>query len=72
MGVLRAVAATVWLTPAASGAPGTTRVHKGNPVKRAVRDIQVMQYYAYLNESRFGTVAQVYWGLEPDFSFISV
>ena len=56
----------------AAAVAGTTWIRKGNPVERAVRDIEVMRHHAYVSESRFGTVAQVYWGLEPDFSFITI
>ena len=56
----------------AASVAGTTWIRKGNPVERAVRDIEVMRHHAYVNENRFGTVAQAYWGLEPDFFFISI
>ena len=51
---------------------GTSWIRKGNPLERAMRDIEVMHQHAYMNESRFGTVSQVHWGLEPDFGFISI
>ena len=51
---------------------GTSWIRKGNPLERAMRDIEVMHHHAYMNEGRFGTVSQVLWGLEPDFAFISI
>jgi alkylation response protein AidB-like acyl-CoA dehydrogenase len=51
---------------------GSTWIRKGNPVERAVRDVEVLRNHAYLCESRFGTATQVYWGLDPDFAFITI
>ncbi len=56
----------------AASVAGTSWIRKGNPLERAMRDIEVLHQHAYMNESRFGTVAQVLWGLEPDFGFISI
>ena len=56
----------------AASVAGTSSIRKGNPLERAARDIEVLRHHAYVTESRFGTVAQVYWGLEPDFFFIAL
>ena len=56
----------------AASVAGTSSIRKGNPLERAWRDIEVLRHHAYLTESRFGTVSQIYWGLEPDFFFISL
>ena len=51
---------------------GTSWIRRGNPIERALRDIEVLRHHAYGNESRFGTVAQVHWDLEPDFPYINI
>jgi 3-hydroxy-9,10-secoandrosta-1,3,5(10)-triene-9,17-dione monooxygenase len=51
---------------------GSTWIRKGNPVERAIRDVEVLRNHAYLCESRFGTATQVYWGLDPDFAFATI
>ena len=56
----------------AASVAGTSWIRKGNPLERAVRDVEVLRHHAYINEGRYGTVAQVHWGMEPDFGFIAV
>ena len=56
----------------AASVAGTSSIRKGTPLERSIRDIEVLRQHAYTNESRFGTASQVYWGLEPDFSFITL
>ena len=56
----------------AASVAGTSGIRKGNPLERALRDVEVLRHHGYVNEGRYGTVAQVHWGLEPDFRFISI
>lgn len=51
---------------------GTSWIRKDNPLERALRDVEVLRHHAYCNESRFGTVTQSHWGLEPDFPYINL
>lgn len=55
-----------------ASAAGTSWIRKGNPVEQALRNTEVLRHHAYGSESRFGTVSQVHWDLEPDFGYISI
>jgi alkylation response protein AidB-like acyl-CoA dehydrogenase len=51
-------------------AAGTSSIYKRNRIERASRDIDVLRHHGWSNESRYGSVAQIYWGLETDFPLI--
>lgn len=53
-------------------AAGTSSIHKGSVIERALRDAEVTSHHAFGSESRFATVAQAYWGLDIDFPLVEI
>ena len=47
-------------------AAGTTGIYKKNKLSRYFTDAQVLRQHGFMNESRYETAAQVYFGLPPD------
>lgn len=60
--------ATRWLARAV----GTSAIHQGHPIERALRDTEVIAQHAFGAEGRFATVAQAYWGLDVDFPLLAM
>ena len=52
-------------------AAGTSSIYKRNRIERASRDMDVLRHHGWSNESRYGSVAQIYWGLDTDFPLIN-
>ena len=50
---------------------GTTSIRTSSPLERCFRDIQTMRHHVFASEARYGTVGQVYLGVEPDFGVVS-
>ncbi|MEQ8857229.1 MAG: hypothetical protein RIC56_01145 [Pseudomonadales bacterium] len=53
-------------------AVGTSAIHEGNPIERALRDTEVIAQHAFGAEGRFATVAQAYWGVDVDFPLLAM
>lgn len=51
---------------------GTSSIHQGSPVERALRDTEVIAHHAFGAEGRFATVAQAYWGVDVDFPLLAM
>lgn len=49
---------------------GTTSIRATSPLERCFRDVQTMRHHVFASEARYGTVGQVYLGVEPDFPVI--
>lgn len=49
---------------------GTTSIRAASPLERCFRDVQTMKHHVFASEARYGTVGQVYLGVEPDFPVI--
>jgi alkylation response protein AidB-like acyl-CoA dehydrogenase len=47
-------------------AAGSTAIYTRNKIARYFADSQVIRQHGFVNESRYETVAQVYFGLPPD------
>ena len=50
---------------------GTTSIRTSSPLERCFRDIQTMRHHVFASEARYGTFAQVYLGVEPDFGVVA-
>jgi len=50
---------------------GTSGIRTGNRLERAFRDVQTLRQHVFSAEARYGTVGQVYLGLEPDFPAVA-
>ena len=53
-------------------AVATTCAYKGNPLERAVRDMEVMSHHGFGAEGRYMSAAQAYWGVELDFPLLAM
>jgi alkylation response protein AidB-like acyl-CoA dehydrogenase len=71
LGSTHAMASAVRATELACRAAGTTSIRMSSPLERCFRDIQTMRHHAFASEARYGTVGQVYLGVEPDFGVVS-
>jgi alkylation response protein AidB-like acyl-CoA dehydrogenase len=52
-------------------AAGTTGIYKKNKLSHYFTDAQVLRQHGFMNESRYETAAQVYFGLPPDLPIIT-
>jgi alkylation response protein AidB-like acyl-CoA dehydrogenase len=48
-------------------AAGSSAVDRACPFDRLLRDVQTLRHHGFVNESRYGSVAQVFWGAELDY-----
>jgi alkylation response protein AidB-like acyl-CoA dehydrogenase len=71
LGSTHAMASAVRATELACRAAGTTSIRTSSPLERCFRDIQTMRHHVFASEARYGTVGQVYLGVEPDFGVVS-
>lgn len=67
--VLQSCAAATRLVARAAG---TSAIYQGSAIERARRDTEVIAHHAFGAHGRFATVAQAYWGLEPDFPLLAM
>ena len=52
-------------------AAGTTGIYKKNKLSHYFTDAQVLRQHGFMNESRYETAAQIYFGLPPDLPIIA-
>ena len=71
LGSTHAMASAVRATELACRIAGTASIRMTSPLERCFRDIQTMRHHVFASEARYGTVGQVYLGIEPDFSVVS-
>ena len=45
----------------------TTVTMRSHPLERIHRDIETLRHHGFVNESRYASVAQIYWGAELDY-----
>jgi alkylation response protein AidB-like acyl-CoA dehydrogenase len=67
--VLQSCAAATRLVARAAG---TSAIREGSAIERARRDTEVIAHHAFGAHGRFATVAQTYWGLDPDFPLLAM
>ncbi|MCZ6620090.1 MAG: acyl-CoA dehydrogenase family protein [Gammaproteobacteria bacterium] len=48
-------------------AAGTSVIYEGQPLERIVRDMETLRHHGFASESRYGSVAQLYWGAKLDY-----
>ena len=53
-----------------AAAAGSSIADKENPLERMSRDMETLRHHGFVNESRFGSVAQVLWGAELDYPLL--
>ena len=51
-------------------AAGSSVSDRGQPLERILRDMESLRHHGFANESRFGSVAQVHWGVELDYPLL--
>lgn len=71
LGSTHAMASAVRATELACRIAGTTSIRMSSPLERCFRDIQTIRHHVFASEARYGTVGQVYLGVEPDFAVVS-
>ena len=71
LGSTHAMASAVRATELACRIAGTTSIRMPSPLERCFRDIETMRHHVFASEARYGTVGQVYLGVEPDFGVVS-
>ena len=52
-----------WVADAA----GTSVIYSERPLERIVRDMETLRHHGFANESRYGSVAQLYWDADLDY-----
>jgi alkylation response protein AidB-like acyl-CoA dehydrogenase len=52
-----------WVADAA----GTSVIYQAHPLERIVRDMETLRHHGFISESRYGSVAQVYWDTALDY-----
>ncbi len=52
-----------WVADAA----GTSVIYQERPLERIVRDMETLRHHGFANESRYGSVAQLYWDAVLDY-----
>jgi len=52
-----------WVADAA----GTSVIYSERPLERIVRDMETLRHHGFANESRYGSVAQLYWDAVLDY-----
>jgi len=53
-------------------AAGSSGIYKKNKLAHYLADAQVLRQHGFMNESRYETAAQVFFGLEPDLPIIAL
>ena len=53
-------------------AAGTTGIYMKNKLAHYLSDAQVLRQHGFMNESRYETAGQVYFGLPPDLPIIEL
>ena len=53
-----------------SNAAGTSVTDRKHPLERIRRDMETLRHHGFVNESRYSSVAQVFWGAEIDYPLI--
>ena len=53
-----------------SNAAGTSVTDRKHPLERIRRDMETLRHHGFVNESRYSSVAQVFWGAEVDYPLI--
>ena len=53
-----------------TNAAGTTVADRKQPLERIRRDMETLRHHGFVNESRYSSVAQVFWGAEIDYPLI--
>ena len=53
-------------------AAGTNGIYKKNKMAHYLSDAQVLRQHGFMNESRYETAAQVFFGLPPDLPIIAL
>lgn len=48
-------------------AAGSSVLRRGEPLERICRDMETLRHHGFANESRYASVAQVYWDAELDY-----
>jgi alkylation response protein AidB-like acyl-CoA dehydrogenase len=71
LGSTHAMSSAVKAVELACRLAGTTSIRTSNPLERCFRDIQTMRHHVFASEARYGTFAQVYLGIEPDFEVVA-
>ena len=51
-------------------AAGSSVFDKAQPLERIARDMETLRHHGFANESRYGSVAQVHWGVELDYPLL--
>lgn len=62
-----AVQASAEVVRMAADVAGTSVIYDGSELERIVRDMEVVRHHGFANESRYGSVAQLKWGVELDY-----
>lgn len=52
-----------WVADAA----GSSVIYRDGPLERIVRDMETLRHHGFVNESRYGSVAQLRWGAALDY-----
>ena len=55
-----------WVADAA----GTSVIYQDQPLQRIVRDMETLRHHGFASESRYGSVAQLYWDVDLDYPLI--
>jgi alkylation response protein AidB-like acyl-CoA dehydrogenase len=55
-----------WVADAA----GTSVIYEGRPLERIVRDMETLRHHGFVSESRYGSVAQVFWDADLDYQLL--
>ena len=71
LGSTHAMSSAVKAVELACRLAGTTSIRTSSPLERCFRDIQTMRHHVFASEARYGTFAQVYLGVEPDFAVVA-
>ncbi len=51
-------------------AAGSSATARENPLERMGRDLETLRHHGFANESRYASVAQVYWDVELDYPLL--
>ena len=51
----------------AADAAGSSVIYRDGPLERIVRDMETLRHHGFVNESRYGSVAQLRWGAALDY-----
>ncbi len=53
-----------------AAAAGSSVLDKTHPLERILRDMETLKHHGFVNESRYGSVAQVHWGADLDYPLL--